>query len=126
MYRVLAAPLDAQRGPVCFDLSHEVRRGDVVAFVPMLHPDTWWWERADPGRTRARFEVRARGAGGAELRVYDEEIAAEPPVHARAALDALPDGRTGLRFCVSRAGAGPGATTLSAGWGELRISRALP
>jgi hypothetical protein len=126
MYRVLAARLDAQHGPVCFDLSHEVRRGDVVAFVPMLHPDTWWWERADPGRTRARFEVRARGAGGAELRVYDEEIAAEPPVHARAALDALPDGRTGLRFCVSRAGAGPGATTLSAGWGELRISRALP
>lgn len=126
MYRVLAARLDARSGPVCFDLSHEVRRGDVVAFLPMLHPDTWWWEQADPGRTRARFEVRARSAGGPELRVYDEEIGAKPPVHARAALDARGEGRTELRFCVSRAGAGPGATALSAGWGELRISRAMP
>jgi hypothetical protein len=92
----------------------------------MLHPDTWWWERADPLRTRVRFEVRARSPGGAELPIYDAEIGALPPEPARVALDAQGDGRTELRFCLWRAGASPGVIPLSAGWGELRISRALP
>jgi hypothetical protein len=123
MYRVVTTTLEPKDLATCFSVSHDVKPGEGISVIPMLHPDTWTPRWAFADARRARFEIRVTSAAGKRRIAFSEERSANTPAsEVEVALSGFAERSVDIEFCAFRRRSEGGAPQrVRAGWAEPRV-----
>ena len=127
MYRVVTTTLEPEDPATCFSVSHDVKPGEGISVIPMLHPDTWTPRWAFADARRARFEIRVTSAAGKRRIAFSEERSANAPAsEVEVALSGFAGRSVEVEFCAFRWRSQGGASRrVRAGWAEPRVVRTV-
>lgn len=115
VYRVVALRLPEPGSEQCFTRRHCVEPGEVLAAMPITHPEGWGMA---PG-VSVQFEIRAVAAGETERLFSDGRITTDVPVPTEVPLDAYAGQCIELQFCATALE--DGVVRGVAGWAEPAI-----